>query len=98
MSAAPPCAVHRVPDRRGPRATAVPLPSCGGGTEYGVWDEGAGGFVYAADCATDSGNWAVNLLAEDPDAELSVKAVCPDHQEQPAAVCEDCYGDEDESS
>ncbi|MEU0857455.1 hypothetical protein ABZ352_18730 [Streptomyces griseofuscus] len=98
MTAVARCATHRVPDRRGVHTAALPLPACERSTQYGVWDEGAGGFVYVADCATDAGNWAVEvLIPEDPDVEMAVKAVCPDHEEQPAATCEDCYRDQDDS-
>lgn len=94
MTTLAPCAQHRVPDERGHRAAALPLPDCSGRTEYGVWDDNDGGFVFAADCATESGNWAATLLAEDPDAELTVREVCAEHPEQPAAVCEDCFADD----
>ncbi|RSS95078.1 hypothetical protein EF903_05410 [Streptomyces sp. WAC05292] len=97
MTAGAQCAVHRVADHRGAHTAALPLPPCRGGTEFGVWEEGAGGFVYAADCATEAGNWAVDLFTEDPEAELTVRAICRDHAEQPADVCEECYGDAGDS-
>ncbi|MER7761568.1 hypothetical protein [Streptomyces sp. NPDC097619] len=62
-----------------------------------MWDEDAGGFVFTADCAIEAGNWAVELRAQDPDANLTVLGVCPEHSEQPATTCADCAAEYDET-
>lgn len=94
MTTVAPCPTHRVPDERGVHTEALPLPDCSGRTAYGVWDDYAGGFVFSADCAMESGNWAAEVRTEDPDAELAVQEVCSEHEEQPAAGCADCYADD----
>lgn len=55
---------------------------------------GRGEFVFSADYATESGNWAAALRIEDPDAELIVREVCSEHSEQPTVGCEDCSADD----
>lgn len=90
------CLTHpSVRDERGAFAGRLPLP-----TEdhlnrngYGVWSEGAGGIVYVDDCALAAANFAAAELAEDPDDEVRIVAMCDDHEEQPAGGCEEC-GDE----
>jgi hypothetical protein len=87
------CPSHAVTDQRGAHAEALPIPCCAAGTTYGVWDDYADGFTFAVDCAMEAANWAAEQLDEDPDGEMSVKAVCREHEEQPADSCEDCYGE-----
>lgn len=82
-----------VADERGVHAEALPVPRCQDGPGYGVWDEGDGGFTYAVDCAMEAANWAAEQLNEDPDGEMTIKAVCREHREQPADSCMDCFAD-----
>ncbi|MFF3158488.1 hypothetical protein [Streptomyces sp. NPDC057910] len=89
------CSRHHVGDRRGAHSEALPIPRCESGATYGVWDELAGGFTFAVDCATEAANWATEQLNEDPDGEMTIKAVCREHEKQPAATCEECYGDDE---
>lgn len=91
-----PCSTHKVADERGAHTEALPLPHCEPGTAYGVWDDLAGGFTFAADCAMEVANWAAEQLDQDPDGEMTIKAVCREHQEQPADSCEDCDAEPDD--
>lgn len=73
-------------------------------TEYGVWDSEAGGFLSAQAYSPEEAEADRQRLAGEvtPDyradflATTSVKAVCPDHEEQPAGECEECTADEAE--
>lgn len=69
-------------------------------TEYGIWDDGQGGFI-AAQCyspaeatlALDQFQGEYRTAGEDPDV-LSFVEMCPDHEEQPNDGCEECETDE----
>ena len=87
------CRHHAVADGRGTHAETLPVPTCQSGTTYGVWAESAGGFIFVVDCAMDAANYAAEQLNEEPDEELSVMAVCREHEEQPADSCEDCHAE-----
>lgn len=73
-------------------------------TEYGVWSGESGGFVVTG--AWSSGEADRDRQAEvdraDPEdradagEDLTVRAICPDHEEQPADGCEDCAAAEDD--
>lgn len=89
------CPAHHVADERGTHAEALPVPRCEPGTTYGVWDELAGGFTFAVDCAMDAANWAAEQLDEDPDGEMTIKAICREHEEQPKDGCEECLADDE---
>ncbi|WP_329143514.1 hypothetical protein OIU91_06130 [Streptomyces sp. NBC_01456] len=89
------CKVHRVEDRRGCQAIELgTIPTCESGVAYGAWSEGAGGFVYSGDCATQVANWAADELRqlgkEDETDKIEVLVVCHEHEEQPAVGCEEC--------
>lgn len=86
------CRAHHVADKRGTHTEALLVTCCALGTTYGVWDDLAGGFTYAVDCAMDAANWAAEQLETgDPDDyEMTVVAVCREHAEQPAECCEEC--------
>ncbi|NUO43746.1 MAG: hypothetical protein HOV82_17120 [Streptomyces sp.] len=89
------CPAHHVVDKRGGRAIELgSVPTCEAGITYGAWSEGAGGFVYSGDCATEVANWAADelrKLAKDDDSDkFEVLAMCPDHDEQPKDGCEEC--------
>ena len=88
------CRHHAVADGRGTHAETLPVPTCQSGTTYGVWDELAGGFTFAVDCAMEAANWAAEQLDDDPDGEMSILAVCREHEEQPADNCEDCCSED----
>jgi hypothetical protein len=88
------CPKHHVVDKRGGRAVELgTIPACEPIT-YGAWSEGAGGFVYTGDCATEVANWAADelrRLAKDDDTDtIQILAICPDHEEQPKDGCEEC--------
>ncbi|MFE6225460.1 hypothetical protein [Streptomyces sp. NPDC057854] len=84
------CASHHVPDKRGAHTVELPVPRCESGVTYGVWDELAGGFIYAGDCATEVANWAAEALAGDADNEFFIKAICRDHEDEPHDSCTNC--------
>ena len=93
------CPVHRVVDKRGGRAIELgAVPACESGITYGAWSEGAGGFVYSGDCATEVANWAADELREyakeDDTDKFQILAMCPDHDEQPKDGCEECATEE----
>lgn len=69
------------------------IPRCESGDRYGVWDDNDAGFVHVVDCAQDAATWAQDELYAEPDYDLRVMAVCPDHEDQPAYGCEECNGD-----
>lgn len=88
------CPKHHVVDKRGGRSIELgTIPACEPIT-YGAWSEGAGGFVYTGDCATEVANWAADelrRLAKDDDTDtMQILAICPDHEEQPKDGCEEC--------
>lgn len=94
------CPKHHVVDKRGGRAVELgTIPACEPIT-YGAWSEGAGGFVYTGDCATEVANWAADelrrLAKEDDTDTIQILAVCPDHEEQPKNGCEECNPSADE--
>jgi hypothetical protein len=89
------CPAHGIADKRGAHAAALDVTCCAAGTTYGVWDENDGGFTYVVDCAMDAANWAADQLDEDPDSDMVIKAVCREHEEQPADGCEDCDAEPD---
>jgi hypothetical protein len=89
------CASHNVKDKRGGRGLELgSVPACEPGITYGAWSEGAGGFVYSGDCATEVANWAADelqqLAKEDETDKIEVLVVCHEHEEQPAVGCEEC--------
>ncbi|MFG2532717.1 hypothetical protein [Streptomyces sp. NPDC048516] len=89
------CNAHSIEDKRGGRAIELgTIPACEPGTTYGAWSEGAGGFVYSGDCATDVANWAADelgqLAKEDETDKIEILVVCHEHEEQPAVGCEEC--------
>lgn len=95
------CTSHNVKDRRGGRGLELgSIPTCEPGLTYGAWSEGAGGFIYSGDCATEAANYAADelrTLAKDDDTDtIQILAVCPDHEEQPKNGCEDCNTTDDE--
>lgn len=60
-------------------------------TEYGVWDDEAGGVVHAACWSPEeAGRELARLRSEDPEAALSVVEICPDHDDQPKRGCAEC--------
>jgi len=81
------CSSHRVADERGEFATELPVPTCESGVTYGIWNENDGGFVHTRDCALRAANDAADFLAEDPDSEYKVLAVCREHEDEPADTC-----------
>jgi hypothetical protein len=91
------CPEHHVVDKRGGRVAELgTIPACESGVTYGAWSEGAGGFVYTGDCATEVANWAADelrTLAKDDDTDtIQILAICREHEEQPANGCEECGG------
>jgi hypothetical protein len=95
------CTSHAIKDRRGGRGIELgAIPACESGTTYGAWSEGAGGFVYSGDCATEVANWAADelrtLAKEDDTDKLEILAVCHEHEEQPKDGCEECNAEADE--
>jgi hypothetical protein len=89
------CKVHDVKDERGGRTLELAVvPVCESGMTYGAWSEGAGGFVYIDDCATEVANYAANelrRLAKGGDTDnFQILVICPDHEEQPKNGCEEC--------
>lgn len=66
------------------------IPRCEDGAQYGVWDSNDAGFLHIVDCAQDAVTWAAEQMDDEPDYELEVKAVCPDHNDQPGYNCESC--------
>lgn len=91
------CSSHRVSDERGEFVDELPVPACQPGVTYGIWNENDGGFAHTRDCALRAANDAAEFLAEDPDGEYKVLAVCREHEEQPADTCEDCFAEGDEN-
>jgi hypothetical protein len=92
------CPTHHIADKRGGRAAELgSIPACESGITYGAWSEGAGGFVYSGDCATEVANWAADelrTLAKDDDTDkFEILAICREHDEQPANGCEECATD-----
>jgi hypothetical protein len=88
------CPKHHVVDKRGGRSIELgAIPACEPIT-YGAWSEGAGGFVYTGDCATEVANWAADelrqLAKEDDTDKFEILAICPDHEEQPKHSCQEC--------
>ncbi len=69
---------------------AASIPVCAEGERYGVWDDNDAGFLHIVDCAQDAVTWAAEQMDDEPDYELEVKAVCPDHEDQPGYNCESC--------
>ncbi|MFE0533811.1 hypothetical protein ACFW20_07155 [Streptomyces nigra] len=67
---------------------------CEFGHSYGVFgDEGP---LETNDCAVEAANAAADYAAEDDgDTTYTVRIVCPDHEEQPADSCEDCFAEPD---
>ncbi|MFJ8855262.1 hypothetical protein [Streptomyces sp. NPDC102437] len=63
---------------------------CEFGHEYGVFgDEGP---IDRADCAVRAANDAARYAAEDDgDTTYEVAIICPEHEEQRAVTCEECY-------
>lgn len=64
--------------------------------EHGVWSDAAGGFVETGLYLPSQVDEAVARLVgqgEDRD-DLTVLAICPDHEERPAQQCEDCDGED----
>lgn len=97
------CASHDIKDRRGGRGLELGvIPTCAPGITYGAWSEGAGGFVYSGDCATEVANWAADelrKLAKDDDTDtIQIHAMCPDHDEQPKNGCEECGSEGDDEN
>ena len=97
------CPAHHVVDKRGGRAVELgAIPACESGITYGAWSEGAGGFVYSGDCATEVANWAADelrQLAKDDDTDtIQILAMCPDHDEQPKNGCEECGSEGDDEA
>lgn len=59
--------------------------------EYGLFsDEGCIEAGFHSDTAAEA------AIADryDVDDELTVRAICPDHEEQPADACEECFGED----
>lgn len=63
-------------------------------TEYGIWDEKAGGFIETQLYSKEQAEARFTDYADTGDKEyldmLHVLAICPDHEEQPADSCEEC--------
>jgi hypothetical protein len=91
------CETHGVADYRGGHARRLPVPACETGVEYGTWDAFDGGFLAVFDCALEAANYAAELLDED-EQDLSVRAVCRDHEGQPADGCQDCFTNEEDGT
>jgi len=67
--------------------------------EYGVWSEAVGGFIadqmYSPEEAQEELERLVFEEGEDDD-DLTVKAICPYHEEEPRDGCEECATEDDE--
>ncbi|MET9816537.1 hypothetical protein [Streptomyces sp. NPDC006355] len=65
---------------------------CDFGNTYGVFgDEGP---LETNDCAVEAANSAADYAAEDDgDTTYVVRIICPDHEEQPADSCEECFAE-----
>lgn len=100
---APTLCSHGRSDQRGELAdrVTIPLRICEPGVTYGLWDDYAGGFTYAGDCAHEVATEGADRLTNtendsyDPDGEFKVLAVCREHDDEPADTCEQ-HDDEDE--
>ncbi|QDN64373.1 hypothetical protein [Streptomyces sp. S1D4-14] len=67
--------------------------------EYGIFSESAGGCIYAPCYSTgETETERQRLITEDGEEadDLTVKELCPDHEEQPKDGCEECFTEEDE--
>lgn len=68
-------------------------------TEYGIFEDGEciesgfyGDLGHVAARATVG-----TLVTENPEQEYEIRALCPDHEEQPEDACEECFAEEDET-
>lgn len=62
--------------------------------EYGIFSESAGGCIFAPCYSPEEAERErQRLITEDgEDADdLTVRELCPDHEEQPKDGCEECY-------
>lgn len=92
----PTCATHpSVLDRRGPYLSALPVPPCETGADYGVWTHDDAGFICTFDCALQAGNYAAELMAEDDEQYLEIFRQCREHENEPADGCAECSAEED---
>jgi hypothetical protein len=64
-------------------------------TEYGIWSEAAGGFIETQLHSPRAGAEARDALVEDGEerSDLKVLEICPDHEDQPKATCEECFAE-----
>lgn len=82
------------------RATEHPEES---DVEYGIWTDGDGGFTEIGLHSLGAAEIRLaEIIAEspDPDADredLSIKEVCPDHEDQPKDDCDECYAEDDDN-
>lgn len=75
-------------------------------TQYGVWSTESGGFIVTSSWSSEEAERdrqaeianAAPEDREDATADLTVRAICSDHEEQPADGCEDCATEEEEVS
>jgi hypothetical protein len=63
-------------------------------TEYGIWSNGAGGFIETGIYDLDEANAALDEWP--PEEEAEVLEICSEHEEQPAIGCEECAEEESE--
>jgi hypothetical protein len=62
--------------------------------EYGIFSESAGGCIFAPCYSVQEAEQERDrLVAEDGEEldDLTVKELCPDHEEQPKDGCEECF-------
>lgn len=69
--------------------------------EYGIFSEAAGGCIYTGCHSTQEAEQERDRMVHEDGEEaedLTVKELCPDHEEQPRCNCEECFGEEDETN
>ena len=69
--------------------------------EHGIWSQAAGGFIEVglwgdtAELGASVSRWLGRGEHAD---DLTVMALCGDHEEQPLDTCEDCFAEQTEQS
>lgn len=64
-------------------------------TEYGIWSDAAGGFIETQMRSPREAAEARDALVADGEetSDLKVLEICPDHEDQPKAACEECFAE-----
>lgn len=61
--------------------------------EQGIWSDAAGGFIETGIYGDDDAAARLESWRAEGEDDAEIKAVCPDHEEQPADSCQDCYAE-----